>query len=324
MNEKKDISDLLRSRLSNYQKPVADDIWAKIERDLPKKSPSAFWKKATSIVAGIVVVVGLIFVINTKDSSKPKDLTVENKSIAQTENSITVNKAFDVPQQPEGNNIIQEETQAVSQEKGKEVRANTNKVAATEKTPSEDNFPVSSTEVATAKSKHQEETLPQQIIELVEKDKVSYALSLEDLKNISSSSPNHKDETIINSSGNEESEFTGESNTQEDEAFGFQARSHSTSNSLSEDCDVTPALFFTPNSDGLNDEWIIENLDCLNTEYSIYIYDRAGILLMKYSNNYIPWDGIFAGREMPSTDYWYVIKLSNGKSKIGHFTLIRN
>jgi len=81
--------------------------------------------------------------------------------------------------------------------------------------------------------------------------------------------------------------------------------------------------FFTPNNDGYNDYWKIENLDKRGFENSkIYIFDRYGKLL-KQINPTIGWDGIFNTTPLPSEDYWFIIELPNGKTIKSHFSLIR-
>ena len=93
---------------------------------------------------------------------------------------------------------------------------------------------------------------------------------------------------------------------------------------VQEECEVEPALFFTPNSDGKNDKWIINNLHCLEDNYIIRIYDRFGKKLVDYVNHYKAWDGTYLGKPMPSTDYWYIITAPHREPKMGHFTLMRN
>jgi len=88
---------------------------------------------------------------------------------------------------------------------------------------------------------------------------------------------------------------------------------------------VIPAAFFTPNGDGENDGWTIENLDCYES-YKLSIYDRSGRLLKKYENNFIFWDGTYRGKRLPSTDYWFVLDIHDieiQNSITGHFTLMR-
>ncbi len=82
--------------------------------------------------------------------------------------------------------------------------------------------------------------------------------------------------------------------------------------------------YFTPNGDGYNDYWEINNLDKRNLQNSIIsIYDRYGKLITQlYRQNYA-WDGTLNGRQLPSTDYWFVMELTDGKTVKGHFTLKR-
>ncbi|RDI09862.1 T9SS type B sorting domain-containing protein [Flavobacterium sp. AG291] len=82
--------------------------------------------------------------------------------------------------------------------------------------------------------------------------------------------------------------------------------------------------FFTPNGDGVNDYW---NIIGINANFypnsKIYIFDRYGKLLADVDPKGIGWDGIFEGRSLPSNDYWFVLKLDNGRIIKGHFSLMR-
>lgn len=87
--------------------------------------------------------------------------------------------------------------------------------------------------------------------------------------------------------------------------------------------DIKVPNFFTPNGDGYNDTWLIEGLEKL-PESIIYIYDRYGKLLKKYTSNDPAWNGEYLSRPVPSDDYWYVIHLLPvDKLLKGHFTLKR-
>jgi gliding motility-associated-like protein len=57
----------------------------------------------------------------------------------------------------------------------------------------------------------------------------------------------------------------------------------------------------------------------------ITIYDRFGKQLARYSGGVDHgWDGTYLGRDMPTTDYWYVIDIDEiNKQYVGHFTLLR-
>lgn len=80
--------------------------------------------------------------------------------------------------------------------------------------------------------------------------------------------------------------------------------------------------FFTPNGDGVNDLWLITNIDQM-PDYTISIFDRYGRLLKQMTQNGAGWNGIFNGRKMPSDDYWFTILFVDGKHVKGHFSLKR-
>ncbi|WP_205728587.1 T9SS type B sorting domain-containing protein, partial [Flavobacterium sp. J27] len=82
--------------------------------------------------------------------------------------------------------------------------------------------------------------------------------------------------------------------------------------------------FFTPNGDGFNDTWNIKGVNnTFNSKTMLYIFDRYGKLLKQISPLGNGWDGTFNAQQMPSADYWYTIKLENGRILKGHFTLKR-
>jgi gliding motility-associated-like protein len=82
--------------------------------------------------------------------------------------------------------------------------------------------------------------------------------------------------------------------------------------------------FFTPNNDGYNDYWNIKGADdTFNTEAKIFIYDRYGKLIKQVFASSDGWDGTYIGNQMPADDYWYTIKLEDGREAKGHFSLKR-
>lgn len=80
--------------------------------------------------------------------------------------------------------------------------------------------------------------------------------------------------------------------------------------------------FLTPNNDGYNDTWRIPNLTRVDPNAVIYIFDRFGKLLYQMPAQH-SWDGSKNGVPMPPTDYWFLVKYTNGKELRGHFSLIR-
>lgn len=82
--------------------------------------------------------------------------------------------------------------------------------------------------------------------------------------------------------------------------------------------------FFTPNGDTVNDTWKVLGF---NTQFNqldyIHIFNRYGKLITVLNNRQTAWDGSLNGRDLPSSDYWFVAKFIDGKSYTGHFALKR-
>ena len=88
--------------------------------------------------------------------------------------------------------------------------------------------------------------------------------------------------------------------------------------------DVCLDNYFTPNGDGVYDNW---GPGCTNiyNNLEFSIFDRYGRVIAKYHYGQ-KWDGRYNGEELPSGDYWYVLKLNDEKDArefVGHFTLYR-
>ena len=82
--------------------------------------------------------------------------------------------------------------------------------------------------------------------------------------------------------------------------------------------------YFSPNGDAVNEFWYVPGLTGQNYAGStISIYDRYGKLITVLLPRDKGWDGTFNGNPLPSTDYWYVIALSDGRTIKGHFSLLR-
>ena len=82
--------------------------------------------------------------------------------------------------------------------------------------------------------------------------------------------------------------------------------------------------FFTPNQDGVNDTWNIIGMNAsFYANSKIYIFDRFGKLLADVDPKSPGWNGVYNGYNLPSTDYWYLVTLENGRTVRGHFSLIR-
>jgi len=89
--------------------------------------------------------------------------------------------------------------------------------------------------------------------------------------------------------------------------------------------DIEIPNFFTPDGDGLRDTWTPDNLEAFPNILTI-IFDRYGRELYRMEINDAPWNGIYQGHNLPTGDYWYVIKLKgedDDREFVGHFTLYR-
>lgn len=85
---------------------------------------------------------------------------------------------------------------------------------------------------------------------------------------------------------------------------------------------IKPDIYFNPD-DSNDNKWDVVGIDKYSN-YRIFIFDRFGKTLVSYENEFDGWDGIYKGRTMPSTDYWYAIEVDEADiSMRGHFTLIR-
>ncbi|WP_158524889.1 T9SS type B sorting domain-containing protein [Mesonia sp. K7] len=85
--------------------------------------------------------------------------------------------------------------------------------------------------------------------------------------------------------------------------------------------------FFTPNTDGTNDLWNIKSLR-EDPSATVLIFDRYGKFLVEIRPFKSGWDGTYNGKQMPSNDYWFVVKYkdrNNGRLREfrSHFTLKR-
>ena len=77
----------------------------------------------------------------------------------------------------------------------------------------------------------------------------------------------------------------------------------------------------SPNGDGKNDNWVIENID-LYPNNQVFIFDRAGRVIYtkkRYDNS---WDGTLRGSPLTEGTYFYVVDFGDGKPKTKGFITI--
>jgi gliding motility-associated-like protein len=80
---------------------------------------------------------------------------------------------------------------------------------------------------------------------------------------------------------------------------------------------------FTPNNDGINDNWLIQNLsDYPNVR--LQVFNRYGQVVFESKGYTKPWDGTMNGKSLPFGTYYYVIEPGNGRQPVtGYVTLIK-
>jgi gliding motility-associated-like protein len=89
--------------------------------------------------------------------------------------------------------------------------------------------------------------------------------------------------------------------------------------------DIEIPNFFSPNGDAENQYWKPRN-DQGFPQILTIIFDRYGreVYLIRVGDR--GWDGFYQQTELPTGDYWYVIKLNgenDNREFVGHFTLYR-
>ena len=92
--------------------------------------------------------------------------------------------------------------------------------------------------------------------------------------------------------------------------------------------EVVPSIIFpdgiTPNGDGINDTWIIDNISNY-ADAVVEVYNRWGQELFVSEPGYpVPWDGKYKGKDLPVATYYYVIHASDLEEPFtGPITIVR-
>ena len=84
-----------------------------------------------------------------------------------------------------------------------------------------------------------------------------------------------------------------------------------------------PPNTFTPNGDGFNDFWVIEDIESYPGAI-IEVYNAEGQLVYRSVGYSKPWDGSFNGKTLPFGTYYFVLDPKSGRKKIaGYVTIIK-
>jgi gliding motility-associated-like protein len=91
-------------------------------------------------------------------------------------------------------------------------------------------------------------------------------------------------------------------------------------------CPEEPPMFnipegFSPNGDGINDEWVIEGLNILYPNNQLQIFNRWGAEVLNASPYDNDWDGRSdgSGEQLPVGTYWYILDLGDDSEPMKGF-----
>ena len=89
---------------------------------------------------------------------------------------------------------------------------------------------------------------------------------------------------------------------------------------------VTVTNAFSPNGDGLNETWLLQNLSTYE-RCRVLVFNRWGQRVYRSTGYKVPWDGTNAGRTLPTGTYYYQITLDHedpdADTFTGYLTLMR-
>ena len=87
--------------------------------------------------------------------------------------------------------------------------------------------------------------------------------------------------------------------------------------------DINIPNTFTPNGDGINDNWQILFLDQYK-KCQVEVYTPSGQVIFRSTGYAVSWDGTFKGSPVPFGTYYYVVDLGDGSPRLtGYITVIR-
>ncbi len=79
---------------------------------------------------------------------------------------------------------------------------------------------------------------------------------------------------------------------------------------------------FTPNGDGFNDNWIVNDPEII-FPIKVSVFNRSGKQVYAHNNYQNNWDGQYNGNPLPQATYYYIIEDSSGNEFKGAVTIIR-
>jgi gliding motility-associated-like protein len=87
---------------------------------------------------------------------------------------------------------------------------------------------------------------------------------------------------------------------------------------------LTPNNILTPNGDGKNDLWVVENLTLMYPKNEVIVYNKVGKVVFRKNNYQNDWDGTYNGGVLDTGSYYYEINIGAGLKPIkGTITIIK-
>ncbi|SHG65160.1 gliding motility-associated C-terminal domain-containing protein [Pedobacter caeni] len=87
--------------------------------------------------------------------------------------------------------------------------------------------------------------------------------------------------------------------------------------------DLVANNMITPNGDGVNDTWIVKNIN-LYPNNELKIFDREGRVVFSMFGYDNSWDGMFNGNPLKEDTYYYILTIDSGKSrKTGFISIVK-
>jgi gliding motility-associated-like protein len=84
---------------------------------------------------------------------------------------------------------------------------------------------------------------------------------------------------------------------------------------VKDDYYIIPNNIMTPNRDGINDFWVIQNIESY-PDNEVLIYDRNGKVQYKTNNYNNRWDGTSNGKPLATGTYYYIIRFRNNTKAV--------
>jgi gliding motility-associated-like protein len=91
-----------------------------------------------------------------------------------------------------------------------------------------------------------------------------------------------------------------------------------------EDFEPVFPTVITPNGDGKNDLFVIQNLENIYPNCQVTIFNRYGKVVFESTGYQTPWNGTFKGEKLPMGAYFFKLELNDGSNKVysGSISLI--